>query len=176
MSSQPWLQPAICNLQVPKAGSTSWVENFLTLADADPEALDQGMKVNRSAPRIQTSFCHLNCRLYHAARISLHVLPWTIYFRFRAEKFFSDATSAQIYEGVSINHTPSGEGFLMNSKAEYQQGEVARVVVVRGLPRTLGINCSRIKEIYKSWTIYWNDIFHKCIFKDKIFPTCVFNL
>ena len=25
------------------------------------------------------------------------------------------------------------EGYLMNSKAEYQQGEVARVVVVRGL-------------------------------------------
>ena len=27
----------------------------------------------------------------------------------------------------------SSEGYLMNSKAEYQQGEVARVVVVRGL-------------------------------------------
>ena len=54
-------------------------------------------------------------------------------FQFQAEKFFSDATSAQIYEGVSINHSTSAEGFLMNSKAEYQQGEVARVVVVRGL-------------------------------------------
>ena len=54
-------------------------------------------------------------------------------FQFEAEKFFSDATSAQIYEGVCINHTPSAEGYLMNSKAEYQQGEVARVVVVRGL-------------------------------------------
>ena len=54
-------------------------------------------------------------------------------FQFQAEKFFSDATSAQIFEGVSINHTPSDEGFLMNSKSEYQQGEVARVVVVRGL-------------------------------------------
>ena len=48
-------------------------------------------------------------------------------------KSSSDATSAQIYEGVSINHTPSAEGYLMNSKAEYQQGEVARVFVVRGL-------------------------------------------
>ena len=48
-------------------------------------------------------------------------------------KFFTDATSAQIYEGVAINNTPSDEGYLMNSKAEYQQGEVARVVVVRGL-------------------------------------------
>ena len=54
-------------------------------------------------------------------------------FQFQAEKFFPDATSAQIYEGVSINHSPSAEGFLMNSKAEYQQGEVARVVLVRGL-------------------------------------------
>ena len=54
-------------------------------------------------------------------------------FEFKAERFFSDATSAQIYEGVSINNTPSDEGYLMNSKAEYQQGEVARVVVMRGL-------------------------------------------
>ena len=54
-------------------------------------------------------------------------------FQFEAEKFFSDATSAQIYEGVCINHTPSAEGYLMNSKAEYQQGQVARVVVMRGL-------------------------------------------
>ena len=54
-------------------------------------------------------------------------------FEFQAERFFSDATSAQIFEGVSINNTPSDEGYLMNSKAEYQQGEVARVVVVRGL-------------------------------------------
>jgi len=30
--------------KVPKAGSTSWIENFLTLADVDPEALDQDMK------------------------------------------------------------------------------------------------------------------------------------
>ena len=54
-------------------------------------------------------------------------------FQFQAEKFVPDATSAQIYEGVSINHTPSTEGYLMNSKAEYQQGEVARVVMMRGL-------------------------------------------
>ena len=55
-------------------------------------------------------------------------------FEFKAERFFSDATSAQIYEGVSINNnTSSDEGYLMKSKAEYQQGEVARVEVVRGL-------------------------------------------
>ena len=54
-------------------------------------------------------------------------------FQFQAEKFFPDATSAQIYEGVSINNSPSNEGYLMNSKSEYLQGEVARVVVVRGL-------------------------------------------
>ena len=33
----------------------------------------------------------------------------------------------------AINNSPSTEGYLMNSKAEYQQGEVARVVMVRGL-------------------------------------------
>ena len=58
-------------------------------------------------------------------------------FQFEAEKFFPDATSAQIYEGVSINNSPSTEGYLMNSKAEYQQGEVARVVMVRGLAEWL---------------------------------------
>ena len=53
--------------------------------------------------------------------------------QFRAESFFSDPMSRQIYEGVSINNSPSTPGHLMNSRAEYQQGEVARVVVVRGL-------------------------------------------
>ena len=38
-----------------------------------------------------------------------------------------------IFEGVSINRSPSSPGLLMNSKAEYRQGEVARVVMVRGL-------------------------------------------
>ena len=50
---------------------------------------------------------------------------------FQAQKFFPDATSAQIYEGVWINHSPSAEGYLMNSKAEYQLGEVAREVHVQ---------------------------------------------
>ena len=53
--------------------------------------------------------------------------------QFRAEKFFADPASRQIYEGVSINNSPSTPGYLMNSRAEYQQGEVARVVLVRGL-------------------------------------------
>ena len=42
-------------------------------------------------------------------------------FQFEAVKFFSDVTTAQIYKGVCINHSPSEEGYLMNSKAEYQQ-------------------------------------------------------
>ena len=53
--------------------------------------------------------------------------------QFKAERFLSDPMSRQIYEGVSINNSPSTPGHLMNSRAEYQQGEVARVVVVRGL-------------------------------------------
>ena len=68
---------------------------------------------------------HKHTQLFHQGEVPV--------FQFEPEKFFSDATSAQIYEGVSINHTPSAEGYLMNSKAEYQQGEVARVIVVRGL-------------------------------------------
>jgi hypothetical protein len=54
-------------------------------------------------------------------------------FEFRPEKFFSDNISKQIFEGVSINNSPSSPGLLMNSKAEFRQGEVARVVLVRGL-------------------------------------------
>ena len=38
-----------------------------------------------------------------------------------------------IFEGVSINHSPSTPGHLMNFKTEYKQGEVAMVVLVRGL-------------------------------------------
>ena len=54
-------------------------------------------------------------------------------FEFRPEKLFQDPVSKQIFEGVSINKSASSPGFLMNSKAEYRQGEVARVVLVRGL-------------------------------------------
>ena len=52
---------------------------------------------------------------------------------YQTDKTFSDPSSKQIYEGVSINRSPSTPGFLMNSKTEYRQGEVARVEVVRGL-------------------------------------------
>jgi hypothetical protein len=34
---------------------------------------------------------------------------------------------------VSINRSASTEGYLLNSKAEYKQGEVARVTIQRGL-------------------------------------------
>ena len=50
-----------------------------------------------------------------------------------AHKLFKDAASHQIYEGVSISHSPSTPGYLMNSKAECEQGQVARVVVEQGL-------------------------------------------
>ena len=54
-------------------------------------------------------------------------------FSFEAEKFFTDAISHQIYEGVCINNSPSTPGYLMNSRAEYEQGGVARLVVAHGL-------------------------------------------
>ena len=54
-------------------------------------------------------------------------------FQFEAEKFFNDAMSYQLYEGVCINKSPSTAGYLMNSRSEYEQGGVARVVVAHGL-------------------------------------------
>ena len=51
----------------------------------------------------------------------------------KLEKCFKDPMERIIYEGVSINNSPSSHGLLKNSKAEYKQGEVARVVMVRGL-------------------------------------------
>ena len=53
--------------------------------------------------------------------------------KFQPEKIFWDLVSKQIYEGVSINNSPSSPGLLLNSKSEYKQEEVARVVLVRGL-------------------------------------------
>ena len=46
------------------------------------------------------------------------------HFLFETEKFFNDPMSHQIYEGVCINNTPSTPGYLMNSRAEYEQGAV----------------------------------------------------
>ena len=54
-------------------------------------------------------------------------------YEFRPEKHFTDPVSKQIFEGVSINTSASSPGYLMNSKSEYKQGEVARVVLIRGL-------------------------------------------
>ena len=54
-------------------------------------------------------------------------------FLFEAEKFFPDTSSHQINEGICNNSSTSTPGYLMNSRAEYDQGAVARVVVARGL-------------------------------------------
>ena len=51
----------------------------------------------------------------------------------KATKFFSGPLTRQINEGVRINNTKSSPGMLMNSKAEFHQGAVARVTVERGL-------------------------------------------
>ena len=45
----------------------------------------------------------------------------------KAEKFFSNLMEKR------INHSPSYHGLLMNSKAEYRQGKVARVAIIKGL-------------------------------------------
>ena len=54
-------------------------------------------------------------------------------FAFKAEKFFKDACSHQIDEGVCINHSPSTPGYLINSRAQYEQDGVVRLVVAHGL-------------------------------------------
>ena len=54
-------------------------------------------------------------------------------FEFRAEKFFREPVMHQIYEDVCINRSASTLGYLMNSRAEYDQGQVARLVIAQGL-------------------------------------------
>ena len=63
----------------------------------------------------------------------LHHISKEPKFIFKAEKFFTEPVSKQIFEGCSINHSLSSPRFLINSKAEFRQGEIARVVIVRGL-------------------------------------------
>ena len=54
-------------------------------------------------------------------------------YEFKSEEFFINSLEKGIFEGVYIDHSPSSPGLLMNSKAEYRQGEVRRVAIVRGL-------------------------------------------
>ena len=51
----------------------------------------------------------------------------------KALQFYKDPLTRQINEGVRINNSRSTPGYLMNSKAEFRQGEVARVTITRGL-------------------------------------------
>ena len=46
---------------------------------------------------------------------------------------FQDPLSRQINEGVRINNSTSDPGFLINSKAEFHQGQVPRVMIASGL-------------------------------------------
>ena len=51
----------------------------------------------------------------------------------RVLQVFKDPLTRQVNEGVRINNNRSTPGYLMNSKSEFRQGEVARVTVTRGL-------------------------------------------
>ena len=46
---------------------------------------------------------------------------------------FKDPLSCQVNEGIRINNSTSDSGYLMNSKSEFHQGQVPRVIVVNGL-------------------------------------------
>ena len=54
-------------------------------------------------------------------------------FEITVNKFFMDPLSRQIDEGVRINNSESDNGLLMNSKSEFHQGAVPRVVMMRGI-------------------------------------------
>ena len=54
-------------------------------------------------------------------------------FKIRKTGTFQDPLSRQIDEGVRINNSAADPGYLMNSKAEYHQGQVPRVVITSGL-------------------------------------------
>ena len=53
-------------------------------------------------------------------------------YNIKSTRFFKDPLTRQINEGVRINNSKSNPGLLMNSKSEFRQGEVARVVLVNG--------------------------------------------
>ena len=53
----------------------------------------------------------------------LHHPDSTADFQFKTENIFSDPASKQLFEEVFIKRSPYTLGFLMNSKAEYKQGE-----------------------------------------------------
>ena len=50
---------------------------------------------------------------------------------FQFQSYLTDLTSKELFVGVSFNRSDSSPGYLMNSKSEYKQGEVARVTLVR---------------------------------------------
>ena len=56
-----------------------------------------------------------------------------IKFNVRKTGNFRDPLSRQINEGIRINNTRSDPGLLMNSKSEFHQGQVPRVVITTGL-------------------------------------------
>ena len=47
--------------------------------------------------------------------------------------YYSAPLSRQINEGVRINNSKSSAGRLMNSKSEFRQGEVPRVIIMNGI-------------------------------------------
>ena len=54
-------------------------------------------------------------------------------YNIKAVEFFKDPLSRQINEGVRINNSISDHGYLINSKAEFRQGEVARLGITSGI-------------------------------------------
>ena len=94
-------------------------ETSRTLYTRVKEHLRQGRDAtNETKPLLKHSMLH------HSGR--------RVKFSIRKTGSFKDSLSRQINEGVRINNTTSDPGYLMNSKSEFHQGEVPRVVIMNG--------------------------------------------
>ena len=65
--------------------------------------------------------------------IMLHHPGKRVKFNIKKTGSFQDPLSRQVNEGVRINNSNADPGYLMNSKAEYHQGQVPRIIVTSGL-------------------------------------------
>ena len=63
----------------------------------------------------------------------LHHSRRRVKFNIRKTGSFQDPLSRQINEGVRINNSTSDPGYLMNSKAEFHQGQIPIIVITSGL-------------------------------------------
>ena len=95
-------------------------ETSRTLYTRVKEHMYQGRDTtNETKPLLKHSMLH------HSGR--------RVKFDIRRTGSFQDPLSRQINEGVRINNSTADPGYLMNSKSEFHQGQVPRIVIMNGL-------------------------------------------